>query len=153
MAHVLGEWPELYGFKTIDLNFGPPGENKEEVDGLFGKMIQALVVWTGLGERMTGDPTDYFAYLPTRMPDLHIFYLQVRHACGECRVCLLQHILEVLRRVVWDRVPRLRRARVHVVNAVEVVVLGVPSEEGEQHAKVHVRPCDAGAVVAERANR
>jgi hypothetical protein len=75
MAHVLGEWPELYGFKTIDLNFGPPGENKEEVDGLFGKMIQALVVWTGLGERMTGDPTDYFAYLPTRMPDLHIFYL------------------------------------------------------------------------------
>ena len=65
LAHIAESWQEEYGFVT-DMNFGPPGENKEEVDALFGRVSQHLYRWVRDVDRVANDAARFGEQSRTR---------------------------------------------------------------------------------------
>ena len=63
LHHLIANFYETYGVRA-SMQFGPPGENKEEVDALFGRLSSHLRNYIKVGRRITGDPTEFFEYYP-----------------------------------------------------------------------------------------
>ena len=60
---------------TVTANFGPPGENKEEVDGLFGRLGIQLRRCIGTKRRITGDMLPFFEYAEAHLKNTKIYQL------------------------------------------------------------------------------